>query len=123
MADFGVSLPALSADALPATLYGHFTQARYRIRPINCCLALPSEPNPGARRLVLHKVALVQVKYLHQHLQLWVVLARALLGAGTARTRSAHHRVVYISQDMGVGKCIFPLLTFVEPQCASHGEH
>jgi hypothetical protein len=26
--------PELSADALPATLYGHFTQAIYRNRPI-----------------------------------------------------------------------------------------
>jgi hypothetical protein len=26
--------PALSADALPATLYGHFTQAIYRNWPI-----------------------------------------------------------------------------------------
>jgi hypothetical protein len=28
--------PARSADALPATLYGHFNQAMYRNRPIAC---------------------------------------------------------------------------------------
>jgi hypothetical protein len=30
----GARFPALSADALPATLYGHFTQVIYRNRPI-----------------------------------------------------------------------------------------
>ena len=30
----GARFPARSADALPATLYGHFTQAIYRKRPI-----------------------------------------------------------------------------------------
>jgi hypothetical protein len=30
----GDRFPARSADALPATLYGHFTQAIYRNRPI-----------------------------------------------------------------------------------------
>ena len=30
----GAWFPARSADALPATLYGHFTQAMYRNRPI-----------------------------------------------------------------------------------------
>ena len=30
----GARFPARSADALPATLYGHFTQAIYRNRPI-----------------------------------------------------------------------------------------
>jgi hypothetical protein len=32
--------PVLSADALPATLYGHFTQAIYRDRPISVTLDL-----------------------------------------------------------------------------------
>jgi len=30
----GAGFPAQSADALSATLYGHFTQAIYRNRPI-----------------------------------------------------------------------------------------
>jgi hypothetical protein len=30
----GARLPARSADALPATLYGHFTQTIYRNRPV-----------------------------------------------------------------------------------------
>ena len=31
----GARFPAWSADALPASLYGHFTQAIYRNRPID----------------------------------------------------------------------------------------
>jgi hypothetical protein len=33
----GFRFPARSADALTATLYGHFTSAIYRNRPIECC--------------------------------------------------------------------------------------
>jgi hypothetical protein len=32
----GARFPARSADAVPATLHGHFTQATYRNRPIAC---------------------------------------------------------------------------------------
>ena len=41
--------PVRSADALPATLYGHFIQVMYRNRPID-----PIKPTliaPGAKRL------------------------------------------------------------------------
>jgi len=33
-ADSGILLPAPSADALSATLYGYFTQAIFRNRPV-----------------------------------------------------------------------------------------
>ena len=32
----GARFPARSADAVPATLHGHFTQVIYRNRPIDC---------------------------------------------------------------------------------------
>ena len=35
----GARFPARSADALPATLYGHFTQAIYQTRPIQLKLS------------------------------------------------------------------------------------
>jgi len=37
----GARFPARSADALPATLYGHFTQAIYRNRPISLAPVCP----------------------------------------------------------------------------------
>jgi len=40
----GALLPARSADALPATLYGHFTQAIYRNRPIGFHRVKPAPP-------------------------------------------------------------------------------
>ena len=46
LADFGILLPAPSADALSATLYGHFTQAIYRNRPVGLKLDFNSFANP-----------------------------------------------------------------------------
>jgi len=52
--------PALSADALPAILYGHFTPAIYRNRPIDCLVL--NDPPEGcyiefAERLPLPEFA------------------------------------------------------------------
>jgi hypothetical protein len=44
--------PARSADALPATMYGHFSQAIYRNRPIACLYSTAEDggvPTPGLR--------------------------------------------------------------------------
>jgi hypothetical protein len=39
----GARFPALSTNALPATLYGHFTQAMYRNRLFPAILAGPTD--------------------------------------------------------------------------------
>jgi len=49
----GARFPARSADALSATLHGHFTQAIYRNRPIAGPWAVEAAAAAEARRLVV----------------------------------------------------------------------
>ena len=49
----GARFPARGADALTATLYGHFSQAIYRNRPISSCATI-RRAGSGARQPVRH---------------------------------------------------------------------
>jgi len=60
----GARFPAQSADALPATLYGHFTQAIYGNRPIATCDTTARSDRRG-RAVTIPVVVLCSREHVH----------------------------------------------------------